>query len=99
MTIGPEPTMQMDSMSGLRGERFGVARARREEDAVVMRERVGVDVVRVDGHLGACLREPAEDGVLDAVVDDPDRDAALLGEDVRLGRRYAGDERSAEHRR
>ena len=63
------------------------------------RERVGVDVVRMDGHLRARLREPAEDGVLHAVVDDADRDASLLGEDVRLGGRDAGDERAAEHRR
>jgi hypothetical protein len=57
-------------------ERLGVTRAVREQDAVVAGERVGVDVVREDGHGGACAGEPAQNRPLAPVVDDRDRRCA-----------------------
>ncbi len=69
----------------------------REQDAPVPRERVGVDVVRVDRDARPRRRDAPQDGALDAVVDDRDVDVAL-GEDVRLRAGDAGDERAARHR-
>ena len=81
------------------GERCGVARPRREQDAVVRGERVGVDVVREHVDRSACGREPAQDRALAAVVDDRDAHSPFGGEGVRLVRRNAGDECCACHLR
>ena len=80
-------------------QRLGIAGAVREQHAVVLRELVGVDVVRVDGDGGARSGEAREDRALDAVVDDRDADVAGLRVGVDVVGRDVGDERAARHRR
>src|SRR3954464_14017662 len=78
-------------------ERLRVARAVRQDDAVVKGERVGVDVVWDHGDRGTRSGEPAQDRALDPVVDDGDAGVAVA-ELVRVLGRDAGRERPAAHR-
>ena len=84
---------------GLLLQRRGIAGARREQDAVVARELVRVDVVRVHRDRRTRRGETAQHRPLHAVVDDRDPGPAFLGVPVGLGDGDGFDERPARHRR
>ena len=80
-------------------ERGGIARAVREQDAVVGGEIVRVADVRVDGDRRARRLEALEDRALEAVVDHRDAHVAVLVGPVRGRGRHLRDERLAFHER
>src|SRR5439155_24924172 len=79
-------------------ERLRVARAVRQQDAVVPEEFPGIDVVRVDGHRRARADEPSQDRTLAAVVDDRDARSTDVAVDVWLVCRHLPGERATAQR-
>ena len=94
-----ETTEKLGHSGDLLGQRFRVAGAVGQDDAVVGSQLVRVHVVGVHRHGCARGRQAREDRALAAVVDDGDADVPFPVRDVRLGRRHACGEGLSLHSR